>query len=611
MRLNFRFVAPLVLAASVVTCSDSPLGPGAGVPGRARLAFEPRFSSAALSALQLLSSAGLVVDRVRIVVVRPPSDTLKDTTVVFPVGVDALPLELTVTAVPGEQLGAGLQYQSGSTVLFSGTTSVVVRVSGAPGPTPPPTVEIVYVGPDKAATLLLITPAAGAFTTTDPVQFTAQTLDGAGAVVPNVPIVWSTSDAGIATISPTGLLQFTGTDGAVIVTAQTPKGLSATGALTFTLKGPPAVITILPGTPTLTALGDLLALAATVKDQRGTVLTTTSTWVSRAPAIVSVTSDGTVQAKANGDAYIVASAGAAKDSVLVLVSQVPDVLIMSRDTVKLALLDTTTLSATVLDHNRNVIVSPALSFTSDSLGIATVTSGGLVTLLAAGPTTVVATAGTKTATTVVMQGTAGVPISAGFAYIRITPGSGSIRMGSPTQLAAEYVDAKGVPTAITPQWASTQPGRAPISSAGLLSPVDTTTVDITATSNGIAGHASFTVLPAPAVTRFSFAPATVGGVSLAIGMLSVTVGAADPGSGIKSMETVFTGPGGVSRSCTATVPTIGPVTRGTWDCVLVLPILSPTGIWHATRLTLVGTITRSFDETQLSAFGATTLTVTP
>jgi hypothetical protein len=113
------------------------------------------------------------------------------------------------------------------------------------------------------------------------------------------------------------------------------------------------------------------------------------------------------------------------------------------------------------------------------------------------------------------------------------------------------------------------------------------------------------------MTKFSFAPTSVGGVSLAIAMLTVTVGAADPGSGITSMETVFTGPGGVTRSCAATVPTVGLAARGTWDCILVLPIGSPVGIWHASKVTLVGTIARSFDETQLSAFGTTTLTVTP
>jgi hypothetical protein len=92
---------------------------------------------------------------------------------------------------------------------------------------------------------------------------------------------------------------------------------------------------------------------------------------------------------------------------------------------------------------------------------------------------------------------------------------------------------------------------------------------------------------------------------------SVSVGAADPGAGISLVEVEFTGPGGVTRSCSASAPIVGSTRRGTWDCAISLPAGSPSGTWHATRVSLVGTITRAVAESQLAGFGTTTLTVVP
>src|SRR3954449_12777184 len=91
-----RSLTPLLLALSVATCSDILSGPATTPPARTNLSFAPRFSLAAQRALDVLAAAAydVQIDRVRVVVVRPQTDTLGDTTVVFPVDVAAMPVSI-------------------------------------------------------------------------------------------------------------------------------------------------------------------------------------------------------------------------------------------------------------------------------------------------------------------------------------------------------------------------------------------------------------------------------------------------------------------------------------------------------------------------------------
>lgn len=825
MRLPIRIVAALLLAVSGATCTDGPTGPASGAK-RASLALVPQFTAAAAASYNAFTDAGVIVDRVRVVLVRPPADTLKDTTAVFAVGDTTLELNITLPVAPGTVLNASLEFLSGTLVVYAGSGTVTALIPN--GPAGPP--AVIPVGPKLGATAtrLAITPHGGTFTSTAAVPITAQVFDANNAVLSSAVVSWTSSDPTVATVSSTGVLTFTGKGGSSDVTATSPPTMvsdhavftfvpppppparlrfdvqppastlaldpmtpaivvsvvdtagnvvtSATNSITLTLAGGtagatlggtrtvsavngratfsglsvdragtgyqlsassaglagatsstftitqlapvaarlrfdvqppastpalepmspaivvslvdsagnivtsatnsvtltlgggttgavlggtrtvaasngratfsglsvdragvgytlgatatglagaasssftitqpvPASVSISPAGGTLTALGELLALSATVRDRNGNVLATVvPTWTSRAPAIAPIDSTGSVRAVANGSAYMVAQAGSASDSVLVTVRQQVDTIFMSRDTLRLAFNDTATLVATALDRNRNVIADAAPTFTSADPTIATVTASGLVQLVKSGTTTVTASAGGKSASTVVMQGTAGSGITAAFAYLRITPGGGSVRLGSTTTLVAEYVDASGSATVVTPQWASSQPGRAPVSASGVMTTNDTGTVEITATRNGVTGHATFTILPAPVLTSFSFSPGTVSGVSTNTVKLGVTFGASDPGSGIASVGVTFTGPGGATASCSASAPTSGPSTRGFWDCTLALPAGSPSGTWRATSVVLAGSITRSYDSTQLASFGSTTLTVNP
>jgi trimeric autotransporter adhesin len=507
---------------------------------------------------------------------------------------------------------------AGATIGFSGR-AILVDADGTVHATAPGTGFVIArlatgVSDSTAVTVaaapasLVLVPNAVTVLVGATVQLDAQVRDATGTLLTGRPVTYASSSAGVAGVSSSGLVTALAA-GTATITARAGT-LVATAAITVTAPSGGSVV-VSPHAATLASLGELVALTAVVRDGAGVVLATTPAWTSRAPAIASVASDGVVLARANGTAWIVASSGAAADSALVTVRQLVDTVLVSRDTVKLAFGDTATVTATPVDRNRNPVTDSAVTFTSADPAIATVTAGGRITLVGSGTTRVTASAGGRLTGVVVMQGQGGTGITAGLAYIRITPGGGSVRMGGTMQLSAELVDAAGTATPISPVWASDQPGRAPVSASGLLTLVDTVHATITATRNGVAGHAVFTVLAAPAVTSFTFAPSTLTGASTSTLRFSVSVGAADPGDGVSAVQVEFTGPGGVVRSCSATSPIVGTTRRGTWDCTITLPPGSPVGIWHASMVSIAGTIARSLDEAQLSTYGPTTLTVAP
>src|SRR4051812_427906 len=130
MRLTYRSLLAASAVAILAACFDSSR---TTMPSsRASLAIVPSFSEGATRAAATLAAAGVDFDNVRIVIVRPPSDTLKDTTIVFGPTTPPLTLELSVVAAPSEALSAGVQYSKGTTVLFSGTAPVKTFSPTAP-----------------------------------------------------------------------------------------------------------------------------------------------------------------------------------------------------------------------------------------------------------------------------------------------------------------------------------------------------------------------------------------------------------------------------------------------------------------------------------------------
>ena len=363
----------------------------------------------------------------------------------------------------------------------------------------------------------------------------------------------------------------------------------------------------------VTALGDTVQLAPTAFDALGAqVQNVTFAYASADPTVAGVDAAGVVTALTNGTARVIASASNVADTVLVTVAQAVASVTMTPDTLRLAAVGSTgTVTATPRDARGNVVSGAATSYVATDPTIATVTSGGVVTLVAPGITRITGTVSGKSAQTVVIKTPSVVGINVKPAAIDVSPAAPTLHVGDTLTLDALMVYADGSLVPIVPQWASSQPGRAPVSASGQVVAQDTGVVTITATDSGVAGKSTVTILPAPVVTGFTFSPRVMYGVTSSTLRASVTITGYDEGTGITEIEVTFTGPTGAVQGCSAKAPTTGSPTSGSWDCVLSLPAGSAAGTWRVTQLTVFGTITKTYDEGALSAFGGTTLTVNP
>jgi hypothetical protein len=226
MRSALRTLTVVLSAAVLASCMDMLQGTAPGA--RASLTIVPRFSESASLASATLAQAGLTYNSVRIVIVRPASDTLKDTTIAFSPTSPEVTLELSVVAIPSETLEAGVEFKDGNNVIFSGKATTKAISPTASATATPVEVIVSYSGTGATTAVVAIQPGAGSYSSTNTTQFTAKAFDAANTELAGTPIFWSLSDDSKATISATGLLTPKGQRGTVEVTATAANGVSKT-----------------------------------------------------------------------------------------------------------------------------------------------------------------------------------------------------------------------------------------------------------------------------------------------------------------------------------------------------------------------------------------------
>ncbi|MDE3126689.1 MAG: Ig-like domain-containing protein [Gemmatimonadota bacterium] len=149
---------------------------------------------------------------------------------------------------------------------------------------------------------------------------------------------------------------------------------------------------------------------------------------------------------------------------------------------------TVTASATGHDQNGATIATGTVSWSAGTPSVASVTGAGVVTGLAAGTTTVVATSGA-------IQGQATLTVApVPVAQVTVTPAAASIAVGPAQLLTAIAKDASGAALsgrAVT--WTSSNVATATVDSTGLVHGVSAGTATVTATSEGRSGSAAITV----------------------------------------------------------------------------------------------------------------------
>ncbi len=149
---------------------------------------------------------------------------------------------------------------------------------------------------------------------------------------------------------------------------------------------------------------------------------------------------------------------------------------------------TTQLTATATNAQGQAVSIASFNWQSSSSTVASVSSTGTVT--AAGPGTATITASVSGVT-----GSASVTVTVPVASVTIAPASGTVTPGGTIQLTATTRDAGGnILSGRSISWSSSNGQIASVSSSGLVTGVASGTATITATSEGVQGTASITVL---------------------------------------------------------------------------------------------------------------------
>ena len=255
----------------------------------------------------------------------------------------------------------------------------------APEPTPPPP------PPAPVATRVEISPSSATLTSLgQTIQLSARVFDQNNAQMSAAVVTWSSSAAGVATISTQGLVTAV-KNGTATITARSG---SASATSTVTVKQSVGSIAVEPGTATLMALGETVQLTATVLDpNRLPVADAVVTWTSSDPSVANVSTQGLVTAVKNGVAAITARSGSASASIPVTVMQsVGSIAIEPTSATLMALGETVQLTATVLDKNGQPVTA-AVTWSSSDVSVATVSDEGLVTAVSNGSATISARSG--------------------------------------------------------------------------------------------------------------------------------------------------------------------------------------------------------------------------
>jgi uncharacterized protein YjdB len=329
---------------------------------------------------------------------------------------------------------------------------------------------------------------------------------------------WSSGAPSIASVSPAGVVSGLA-PGTAIVFANVE---GVVGSATVTVRQVPvASVVVSPSTATV-AVGGAVQLSASVKDASGADLPGRLVgWTSSDESIAVVSSTGRVSGIKVGSVTITASSEGKSGTAAVTVTAAPVASVnVTPPTATVIVGQTTTLTAQTLDGSGNILTGRAVTWTSSSTAIATVTQAGVVTGAAPGTATITATSEGKSGTATV---TVNAPAPAAVASVTVDPATVNLTTGGTQQVTATPRDAQGNALAgrvVT--WASANTGVATVTQAGLITAVAPGTTNVTATSEGKVGTVAVTVA-APAVGSVSITPSTATVSVAATAPLSATV----------------------------------------------------------------------------------------
>lgn len=394
---------------------------------------------------------------------------------------DASGTVVTTAPITWNSSNTSVATVSGSGVVTGRAVGTATISATSGGRTGNATVNVVPVPVGSVA----ISPSTATMVPAQLLTLTAVVRDDNNAIVTDRPLTWATTNSAVATVSTSGTVT-AHAPGTATVTA-TSEGKTGTSTITV-VPMPVGSVVVSPSTASVTA-GSTVVLSATMRDTSGAIATGRAvTWTSSDATIASVFGAGVVTGVSPGTATITATSEGKSGHAVVTVLPVPVAFVtLAPTSVTLNPGQTATLTATTKSADGTVLTGRVVTFGSDDVGVAQVSSDGVVTGVAPGTASITATSEGQVAT-------ATVTVQPAVAYVAVAPSSVFVRRNGTVQLSVTAYDAGGhAITGRSVTWASGDEHLATVSSTGLVTAKRTGTVTITATIDGKSDSSQLTI----------------------------------------------------------------------------------------------------------------------
>ncbi|WP_158514704.1 Ig-like domain-containing protein [Gemmatimonas phototrophica] len=429
-----------------------------------------------------------------------------------------------------------------------GTALLVIALGGTVGcdALKPPTACSVSVAP---ASITL--PVNGATT----IVGTAFNCDGNS--IRNKRVSFSSSNSAVATVTSEGNVIAVSVGTAQV--SATADGKSASVQVTVTPEQA-ATVTLSPSTVTLRRTNTRQFTAVARNSQNVVISGRTFRWASSNSATASVDQNGVVTALAPGNVIISAESDQTTGTANVIVTEIPvGSCSLNPTNTKITVSQQTQPAVTLRDTANNVLsnTNRPIAWSSDNEVAATVSGSGLVTGRRAGTSRI--TASSVEYPSVTCQANVEV-VDARIVTARITPTSGSLRLGIPRQFASVLTDSVGgnIPAGRVVSWTSATPTIATVNSTGLVTGLALGTARIAINAEGATDTLTLQVTRVP-VTIVRVSPTSSSVIQGGTVQLSTTI---EDSTGTtvtdRTVEWVSSDPTRATVSGTGLVTTLAP-----------------------------------------------------
>src|SRR6202046_5753429 len=344
----------------------------------------------------------------------------------------------------------------------------------------------------SAATLesIAVTPANPSIAKGTTKQFTATgTFSDSSTQNLTSTVTWSSQTTSVATIAAGGLATGVATGRSTIKAASG----AVSGSTTLTVTAATLVsIAVTPASPSIKAgAKQQFTATGTFSDNSTQNLTSSVTWSSATTGVATITTGGMATGVAPGTSTIKAVSGAISGSTTLTVTAATLVSIAvtpANPSVKVGAKQQFTATGTFSDNSTQNLTS-SVTWSSATTGVATITTGGLATAVAAGTSTIKAVSGAISGSTTLTV-TAVTLVS-----IAVTPANPSIAKAATQQFTATGTfsdnSTQNLTSSVT--WSSGTTSVATITTGGLATGVAAGTSTIKAASGAISGSTTLTV----------------------------------------------------------------------------------------------------------------------